>query len=101
MDGKFLSPYKPEATEDRIYKLWLDSGYFDPDVCVEKKTVKPGAKTFSIVLPPPNVTGVLHMGHAAMLAIEDIVVRFHRMQGYRTLWIPGTDHAAIATQSKV
>ncbi len=101
MDQKFLSPYKPEETEDRIYQKWQDSGFFNPDVCIAKGVTAPDAETFTIVLPPPNVTGVLHMGHAAMLAIEDIVVRYHRMQGKRTLWLPGTDHAAIATQSKV
>ncbi len=101
MNPKFLSPYNPDITEDRIYQEWLDAGFFNPDVCIEKGVTKPDAKTFAIVLPPPNVTGVLHMGHAAMLAIEDIVVRYHRMQGKRTLWLPGTDHAAIATQSKV
>lgn len=101
MDEKFLAPYKPEQTEERIYKLWIDSGFFNPDVCIKSGVTKADAPTFAIVLPPPNVTGVLHMGHAAMLAIEDIVVRYHRMQGKRTLWIPGTDHAAIATQSKV
>jgi valyl-tRNA synthetase len=101
MDQKFLSPYNPESTEDRIYQLWLDSGYFDPDKCIADGITKSNAEPFAIVLPPPNVTGVLHMGHAAMLAIEDIIVRYHRMQGKRTLWIPGTDHAAIATQSKV
>lgn len=101
MDEKFLAPYKPEETEERIYKLWNDSGFFDPDVCIKSGITKADAETFAIVLPPPNVTGVLHMGHAAMLAIEDIIVRYHRMQGKRTLWLPGTDHAAIATQSKV
>ncbi len=70
-------------------------------MCIEKGHALPDAPTYSIVLPPPNVTGVLHIGHAAMLAIEDIVVRYNRMNGKRTLWIPGTDHAAIATQSKV
>ena len=101
MDEKFLAPYNPEQTEGRIYKLWNDSGFFNPDVCVKNGVTKADAETFAIVLPPPNVTGVLHMGHAAMLAIEDIIVRYHRMQGKRTLWLPGTDHAAIATQSKV
>ncbi len=101
MNEKFLSPYNPDTTEDRIYQEWIDSGFFNPDVCIEKGVTKADAKTFAIVLPPPNVTGVLHMGHAAMLAIEDTVVRYHRMQGKRTLWLPGTDHAAIATQSKV
>jgi len=101
IDPKFLKPYNPEETEDRIYKLWEESGFFNPDVCVEKGATDVGAETFSIVLPPPNVTGTLHIGHAAMLTIEDIMVRFARMQGKRTLWLPGTDHAAIATQSKV
>lgn len=93
--------YDPQKTEDDIYKMWEDSGFFNPDVCIEKGITDADAETFSIVLPPPNVTGTLHIGHAAMLAIEDTIVRFNRMQGKRTLWIPGTDHAAIATQSKV
>jgi valyl-tRNA synthetase len=98
---KFLSPYEPNATEDKIYQKWLDSGFFNPDICIEKGRTDANAETFSIVLPPPNVTGVLHTGHAAMLAIEDTIVRYQRMRGKRALWIPGTDHAAIATQSKV
>ncbi len=99
--AKLLKPYDPKATEESIYKRWEESGFFNPDVCVEKGVTAPDAETFSIVLPPPNVTGTLHMGHAAMLAIEDTLVRFHRMNGKKTLWVPGTDHAAIATQSKV
>lgn len=95
---KFLKPYDPATTEDRIYKLWEQSGFFDPDKLPERN--KKG-KPFSIVLPPPNVTGILHMGSALMIAIEDIMVRYARMRGYDTLWIPGTDHAAIATQSVV
>lgn len=102
MNSKFLSPYNPADTEDRIYKMWLESGYFNPDLLPSDE---PGrgvhGEPFSIVLPPPNVTGTLHMGSAFMLAIEDIMVRYARMQGKKTLWIPGTDHAAIATQSKV
>jgi valyl-tRNA synthetase len=101
MADDFEPRYDPQKTEEAIYKKWEDSGFFDPDVCVEKGVTAPDAEPFSIVLPPPNVTGTLHMGHAAMLAIEDILVRFARMQGKRTLWLPGTDHAAIATQSKV
>ncbi len=98
---KLFSPYNPKETEDRIYKLWEESGFFNPDVCIEKGVTKADAETFSMVLPPPNVTGTLHIGHASMLVIEDIMTRFARMQGKRTLWLPGTDHAAIATQSKV
>jgi valyl-tRNA synthetase len=101
IDDKFLKPYDPNSTEDAIYEKWENSGYFNPDVCIEKGVTTEDAEKFSIVLPPPNVTGTLHIGHASMLAIEDIVVRYNRMLGKRTLWIPGTDHAAIATQVKV
>ena len=93
--------YSPKEAEDKILALWRKSDFANPDTCVKKGVTKKSAKPFSIVLPPPNVTGTLHMGHAAMLAIEDILIRFHRMQGYKTLWLPGTDHAAIATESKV
>ena len=98
---KFLKPYDPSATEGRIYTAWEKSGLFNPDECVKRGTAKADAPTYSIVLPPPNVTGRLHMGHALMLAIEDALVRYKRMRGFRTLWVPGTDHAAIATQSVV
>jgi len=89
--------YDIKEVEERIYKLWEKSGFFNPDNLKLPKSAPP----FSVVLPPPNVTGELHMGHAAMLAVEDIMVRYARMKGMRTLWLPGTDHAAIATQSKV
>lgn len=88
--------YEPKGVEDAIYAAWLESGYFNPDNLPGERK-----ETFSIVLPPPNVTGTLHMGHASMLAIQDAMVRFARLQGKKTLWLPGTDHAAIATQSKV
>ncbi|MBI5787127.1 MAG: valine--tRNA ligase [Candidatus Niyogibacteria bacterium] len=101
MPDEFKKPYNPKASEDNIYKVWEESDYFNPDTCVKNGVTRPDAEPYSIVLPPPNVTGTLHMGHAAMLAIEDIMVRFERMRGKRTLWIPGTDHAAIATQAKV
>jgi valyl-tRNA synthetase len=101
MNDKFLKPYEPQETESQIYTLWEKSGLFNPDICIEKGFTEMNAETYSIVLPPPNVTGVLHLGHAAMLAIEDTIVRFERMKGKKTLWIPGTDHAAIATQTKV
>lgn len=97
----FLQPYNPKEHEDTLYAMWEQSGYFNPDECIKAGVAKADAEPFSIVLPPPNVTGTLHMGHAAMLAIEDILTRYHRMQGKRTLWIPGTDSAALATQSKV
>ncbi len=98
---KFLSPYNPAETEKRINALWEQSGFYNPDVCIEHGVTKPDAQPFTIIMPPPNVTGVLHMGHALMITLEDIMIRYKRMQGFRTLWIPGTDHAAIATQSKV
>ena len=101
MDDKFLKPYDPQATEPRIYQEWEESGYFNPDRMIGDGYTEKDAEAYSIVLPPPNVTGRLHMGHALMLAVEDVFVRAKRMQGYRTLWIPGTDHAAIATQSVV
>ncbi|MDO8575315.1 MAG: class I tRNA ligase family protein, partial [bacterium] len=101
IDEKFSKPYDPVSTEEKIYSEWEKSGYFNPDVCIEKGVTEKDAPHFSMVLPPPNVTGILHIGHAGMLSIEDIMVRYARMQGKRTLWIPGTDHAAIATQSKV
>ena len=97
----FLKPYNPTEREPRMLELWEKSRYANPDVCVKKGITKADAEAYSIVLPPPNVTGTLHMGHAAMLAIEDILIRYHRMRGFRTLWLPGTDSAAIATQSKV
>ena len=101
MPEKFLNPYDPAITEPRVYAAWEKSGLFNPDECVKQGAVKADAPAYSIVLPPPNVTGRLHMGHALMLAIEDIFIRYKRMRGFRTLWMPGTDHAAIATQSIV
>ena len=86
--------YNPAEFEDRIYADWCDKGYFKPDGDDKKPT-------FSIVIPPPNVTGQLHMGHALDETLQDILVRTKRMQGYSTLWVPGTDHAGIATQIKV
>ena len=86
--------YNPSEFEDRIYQNWCDKGYFTPDVTNN-------AEHFSVVIPPPNVTGQLHMGHALDETLQDILVRYKRMQGYNTLWVPGTDHAGIATQIKV
>ncbi len=97
----FLKPYEPKEHETKLYRQWEDSGFFNPDVCVEKGVTASDAEVFSMVLPPPNVTGELHMGSALMLALEDIMVRHARMSGKKTLWIPGTDSAAIATQARV
>lgn len=101
IEPKFLKPYEPEKVEDKIYEYWQEKGYFSPDKCKSDGLVNLDLEPFSIVLPPPNVTGTLHVGHSAMLVIQDIMVRFARMQGRDTLWLPGTDHASIATQSKV
>jgi len=101
MPEKFLKPYDAEPTESRLYAEWEKSGFFNPDECVKQGVTKADAETFSVVLPPPNVTGVLHIGHAYEDSLQDTVVRYQRMRGKRTLWIPGTDSAAIATQSRV
>lgn len=86
--------YNPSAFEDRIYKFWVDNGYFHADVKSDKKP-------YTIVIPPPNITGQLHMGHALDNTLQDILIRYHRMNGYNTLWLPGTDHASIATEAKI
>ncbi len=88
--------YKADLFEDPIYQSWEKAGAFKP---VTKRNSK--KKPFTIIMPPPNATGTLHLGHASMLALQDIMIRYHRMKGEPTLWIPGTDHAAIATQNKV
>lgn len=96
MDEKFKAPYNPQATEGRLYEAWEASGYFNPDNL-------PGDRTepFVVTLPPPNVTGVLHLGHAYEDSLQDAVVRYQRMRGKRALWVPGSDSAAIATQARV
>ena len=86
--------YEPQQVEGRIYQMWMDNDCF-------KAAPDPDKKPFSIVMPPPNVTGQLHMGHAMDATLQDILTRFKRMQGYEALWLPGTDHAGIATQIKV
>lgn len=98
---EFPKAYDPKQWESNILTRWNEADFSNPDTCIAKGVTRPDAEPFSIVLPPPNVTGTLHIGHAAMLAIEDTIVRYKRMAGYRTLWLPGTDHAAIATESKV
>ena len=86
--------YDPSQVEDRIYQFWLDGGYFHTKA-------DPDKKPYTIVMPPPNVTGQLHMGHAVDNTMQDILIRTKRMQGYAALWVPGTDHASIATEAKV
>jgi len=89
-------PYDPKEVEEKIYRLWEQSGYFNPD-----NLPKGNGKTYTILIAPPNITGSLHMGHALENTISDTLIRFHRMRGYKTLWLPGTDHAGIATQNAV
>ncbi len=86
--------YNPGEVEDRLYNTWVEKGYFTPEIDPEKEP-------FTIVIPPPNVTGQLHMGHALDETLQDILIRYKRMAGFATLWVPGTDHAGIATQIKV
>ena len=86
--------YEAKKFEDNIYKKWEKSGAF-------KANVNSDRKSFTISMPPPNATGVLHLGHSVMLALEDIMIRHRRMKNYEVLWLPGTDHAAIATENVV
>ncbi|MFC1614946.1 valine--tRNA ligase [Patescibacteria group bacterium] len=95
---KFLKPYDPKETEDNIYKLWEESGFFNPDTCVEKGVCEADAETFCITMPPPNANGSLHAGHALFVTLEDIMIRYARMNGKKTLWYPGADHAGFETQ---
>ncbi len=88
--------YDPKKVESRIYEIWEKSGFFNPDKLPGKRK-----KPYTIVLPPPNITGSLHMGHALNATIQDILIRKKRMEGYQVLWVPGTDHAGIATQNAV
>jgi len=93
--------YDFKSTESRIYAMWEAGGYFKPANDPNKPDFDPHIEPFVIAIPPPNVTGELHIGHPMFISIEDLMVRYHRMKGYSTLWIPGTDHAGIATQLMV
>ena len=86
--------YDPKDFEDRIYEMWESNGAFHAEV-------DPDKKPFTIVMPPPNITGQLHMGHALDQTLQDVLTRFKRLQGYSALWLPGSDHASIATEVKV
>jgi valyl-tRNA synthetase len=90
--------YNPKETEDKYYKIWEDRGYFEID---GNKSIQEKDKNFAIMMPPPNVTGSLHIGHALTFTLQDIITRYKRMDGFKTLWQPGTDHAGIATQNVV
>jgi valyl-tRNA synthetase len=94
MNQQLPKVYDPQTVEEKWYRFWVEKNYFHAEVEREKKP-------FAIVIPPPNVTGKLHLGHALNNTLQDILVRYHRMKGDNTMWIPGTDHAGIATQVKV
>lgn len=94
MAKELAKQYDPSEVEDRTYKFWCDKKYFHAEV-------NPDKKPYTIVIPPPNITGQLHMGHALDNTLQDILIRFRRMQGHETLWLPGTDHASIATEAKI
>ncbi len=99
MEKELSKVYEPKKVEEKIYKLWEKSGFFNPDKLATRK--KQQATSYTIVLPPPNITGSLHMGHALNAIVQDILIRKKRMEGFQTLWLPGTDHAGIATQNVV
>ena len=93
--------YDFKDTESRVYAMWEAGGYFKPHNDPNKPDFDPDVKTFVISIPPPNVTGELHLGHAMFVSMEDLMIRYHRMKGFSTLWVPGSDHAGIATQLQV
>jgi valyl-tRNA synthetase len=90
--------YEAKNFEDRIYAAWENSGYFNPDRMINEGLTKSDAEHFSIIMPPPNANGSLHAGHALFVTVQDILIRYNRMQGKRTLWLPGADHAGFETQ---
>ena len=103
----FNKPYNPQETEQKIYQLWEESGYFDPDNLpfskLKTRVYSPSVKNlktknFCVIMPPPNANGSLHTGHAVFVALQDIMTRYHRMKGEKTLWLPGADHAGFETQ---
>jgi valyl-tRNA synthetase len=95
---KFLKPYNPQETEERIYADWEKSGLFNPDECVKQGYTDKNADPFTIIMPPTNANGSLHAGHGLVMTIEDVITRYKRMRGFKTLWLPGLDHAGFETQ---
>ena len=93
--------YDPRATEQRLYDWWEERGYFKPEQQIESGLADPERPPFVITMPPPNITGALHLGHALTAALQDLMIRYHRMKGYPTLWLPGSDHASIATHAVI
>src|SRR5437868_7131810 len=94
MPESLESRYNHETSEQEIYRLWEESGYFNPDNLPLKKD----AESYTIIMPPPNANGHLHAGHAMFVTLEDIMIRYHRIRGKKTLWLPGADHAGFETQ---
>ena len=94
MAEELAKVYDPGEVESRIYKFWLDGNYFHAEVDANKEP-------YTIVIPPPNITGQLHMGHALDETLQDVLIRYQRMKGKSALWLPGTDHASIATEAKI
>ena len=94
MAKELAKAYNPAEFEEKIYKFWEDGGFFHATADKDKKP-------YCIMMPPPNITGKLHMGHALDETLQDMLIRFKRMQGYSALWLPGTDHASIATEAKI
>jgi valyl-tRNA synthetase len=100
-DHQLPKTYDFKNTEERIYQMWEESGYFTPSNQPQNEDFDPNIEPFVISIPPPNVTGELHLGHALFVAMEDLMIRYHRMKGVPALWVPGSDHAGIATQLQV
>ncbi|MGD8820935.1 MAG: class I tRNA ligase family protein, partial [Anaerolineae bacterium] len=98
---KMDKQYNPKTTEGRLYEWWESQGYFKPETLLEKGLARADGPAWCITMPPPNVTGALHLGHAMTAAVEDLMTRYYRMQGNETLFLPGADHAGIATQNVV
>ena len=94
MENELNKTYNPSEVEDELYEFWSNNGFFEAKIDKNKKP-------FTIVMPPPNINGKIHMGHALDETLQDTIIRFKRMQGFSTLWIPGTDHASIATEAKI
>ena len=101
MTEELSKTYQPEEHEEDLYTWWESAGYFKPETMIEKSLADPEGERFCITMPPPNVTGILHLGHAIAATMEDLMTRYHRMRGFETLYLPGTDHAGIATQNVV
>ena len=95
---KFTKPYQPQEVEPAIYKKWAESGFFNPDQLPPKADGTARSEPYTIIMPPPNANGSLHAGHAVFVTLEDLLIRYNRMRGKKTLWLPGADHAGFETQ---